>query len=264
MQNIIKSRKVLAIGAGIATFAGVLGGGVLGGQISGTSSASALGSGNSVLVSGLQQTNPAPQGAQRDHAAAMEDFLQKLAKNLGVDETKLKDALKQTSLDQLTADVASGKITQAQADGMKTAIENGTAPLLGPGGFGHGDGGHGRGGPGGPGGPGIGGPQKDAALGQFLGTDQATLEQAEHSGKSLATIASEHGKSRDELKAFLTNEEATRLKDAVSSGKLTQAQADQMQQQFTGNLDARIDGQPGPHGGPGRGAPGQSPSTTTN
>ena len=261
MQSVFKSRKVLMVGAGIATFAGVLGGGVLGGQLSGSSSASALGPGSSALVSALQQTSPTPQAGQNGRAAAMEDFLQKLAKNLGVDETKLKDALKQTRLDQLAADVASGKITQAQADQMKTAIENGTAPLFGPGGFGHRDGGHDRGGPEG---ARIGGRENDAALAQFLGIDHATFEQAEHSGKSLATIASDHGKSRDELKAFLTNEEQTRLKDAVSSGKLTQAQADQMQQQFTSNLDARIDGQMGLHGGAGRGASGQQPSTPTN
>ena len=262
MKTNLKSRKVLAIGAGIATFAGVVGGGVLGGQMSGTSSASALESSSSSLVSVLQQTTPTPQGAQGNRATAMENYLQNLAKNLGIDETKLKDALKQTSLDQIAADVASGKITQARADQMKTAIENGTLPFFGFGGSGHADGGHGRGGPGR---AGIGGHENDASLAQFLGIDQATFEQAEHSGKSLAAIASDHGKSRDELKAFLTNDEATRLKDAVSSGKLTQAQADQVQQQFTNNLDARIDAPMGPHGGgPGRGAPGQQPSTTTN
>jgi hypothetical protein len=262
MQSFLRSRKMLAAGAGVATFAAVLGGGVLGGQFSGASPASALGSGASALTSFVQQTGPAPQGTPVDRAAQTEDYLQKLAKNLNIDENTLKAALKQTSLDQLAADVASGKITQAQADQAKTAIDNGAAPLFGPGGFDRG--GHGR-----AGGPGVAGPQDGAALAQFLGIDQATLEQAEHSGASLATIASDHGKNRDQLKTFLTDQETARLKDAVTNGKLTQTQADQMQQRFASNLDARIDGTHtgGPmhhNGGPGRGTPGTQPSTNAN
>jgi hypothetical protein len=262
MQSFMKSRKALAAGAGVAAFAAILGGGVLGGEISGASPASALGSGTSALTSVVQQTNPSPPSNQGARSAAMEDYLQKLAKNLNTDENTLKAALKQTSLDQLAADVASGKITQAQADQAGAAIANGTAPLFGPGGFDRG--GHGR-----AGGPGVAGPQDGAALAQFLGIDQATLEQAEHSGASLTTIASDHGKNRDQLKTFLTDQETARLKDAVTNGKLTQTQADQMQQRFASNVDARIDGthtgRPMDHnGGPGRGTPGTQPSTNAN
>lgn len=251
MQSFLTSRKVMAAGAGLAMFGGIVGAGVLGGQVSGASAA-----GVSSLSAFVQQTNPAPQ--KGDRQAEMDAYLQKLAANLNISADTLNAALKKTALDQLAADVASGKITQAQADQEKTEIENGTAPLFGPGGPGRG--GHGQ--DGGPGG--IGGPQDAAALAQFLGMDQATFETAEHSGQSLAAIATAHGKSRDDLKAFLVSQETARLKDAVTKGRLTQAQADQMLQQFQANLDARIDDTHagGPMGGPGghnrgRGAPSQ-------
>lgn len=257
MQSFIKSRKVLGATAGIASLAAVLGGGLMAAQ--GTSSVSAAGS-QTALASFVQQASPTPaQGTSG--SSRMETYLQDLAKNLGIDETKLKDALKQTSLDQVQADLAAGKITQAQADQMTQAIQNGNGPLFGFGG---------RGGPGGPrNGAGPIGPgmrQDDAALAQFLGIDQATLEQAEQSGQSLAAIASAHGKSATDLKTFLTTQEQTRLNTAVSSGKITQQQADTMLQQFNRTLDARINAThtpgTGPHFGPRGGNQGQTPSTT--
>src|SRR6185295_17871443 len=95
------------------------------------------------------------------------------------------------------ARVASGELTQAQADQIKQQIAN--APADAPF-FGGGPGDHGRGG------PGFGGGDP-AKIADFLGitADQFHTE-IDATGATLATVAQAHGKSRDELKAFLTDE----------------------------------------------------------
>ena len=74
------------------------------------------------------------------------DFLDSVAKHLGVSPQKLEDATKAAAVDQVNADLAAGRITKAQADELKARIEAGNGVLGGPGRFGPG--------PGGPGGPG--------------------------------------------------------------------------------------------------------------
>src|SRR4051794_41079804 len=80
------------------------------------------------------------------------DFLDSVAKHLGVTPQKLEDATKAAAIDQVNADLAAGRITQAQADELKKRIEAGDGVLGGPGRFAGGPGF-----PGGPGGPGGGG-----------------------------------------------------------------------------------------------------------
>src|SRR6185437_14752597 len=80
------------------------------------------------------------------------DFLDSVAKHLGVTPQKLEDATKAAAIDQVNADLAAGRITQAQADELKKRIEAGDGVLGGPGGPGIGPG------LGGPRGPGFGRP----------------------------------------------------------------------------------------------------------
>ena len=117
----------------------------------------------------------------------------------------------------------------------------------GPGGPGHGD--FGRGGPG-FGGPGFGVDQ--AGVASFLGIDAATLR-TELETKSLATVATENGKTVDELKSFLTSEAQTKLADAVTAGKMTQEQADAALAALQAHLDDEVNeihgpGEMGPRG----------------
>jgi len=81
------------------------------------------------------------------------DFLDSVAKHLGVSPQKLKDATKAAAIDQVNADLAAGRITQAQADELKKRIEAGDGVLGGPRGpgFGRGPGGPGFAAPAGPG-----------------------------------------------------------------------------------------------------------------
>ncbi len=254
----LKTPRYVALGAGVAAFASILGGGAF--------AASALGS-TTTGTSVVAQTTPAPTGstAPADRAAQQEAYLQALAGNLGIDEATLKAALQKTSVDQIAQMVADGTLTQDQADQITAEIQNGGHlffGLEGPGRGGPGD--HGR-----PGGPGMDGDHaaEQAALADFLGVDTATLQSEFQSGTTLADVAANHGKTRDELKAFLTDQEATELATAVADGRLTQAQADQIAADHAANLDARIDGTfdahgPGMRGGPGGPPPANGSSTT--
>jgi len=116
---------------------------------------------------------------------------------------------------ELAAAVTAGKLTQAQADQVTSTLKerftnfvNGTGPLH----HGHGGGG-----------------DDFAAAATYLGLSQSQLQTALQSGKTLAQIAdATTGKSAAGLINALVAHEQTELAAAVTAGKLTQAQADQI------------------------------------
>jgi polyhydroxyalkanoate synthesis regulator phasin len=61
------------------------------------------------------------------------------------------------------------------------------------------------------------------------------------SGKSLAQVASDHGVTRDQLKAALLGEAKTKLDEAVRNGRMTQAQADEAYAALQNRIDAMVD-----------------------
>lgn len=92
-----------------------------------------------------------------------------------------------------------------------------------------------------------------AALATFLGVSEDDLKADLSAGSSLATVASDAGKTRDELKAFLTTSVATSLAEKVAAGTITQEEADTRLAKFSENLDNMIDNvrPAGVPGGPG-------------
>jgi hypothetical protein len=157
------------------------------------------------------------------------------------------DALAAAEKTEIAAAVTAGKLTQAQADQITptltqrfTDFVNGTRPAGGPPGLG----GPGPGGMG-PGGMGQGGfghgPSASsddlAAAATYLGSTTANLTTQLQAGKTLAQVATAtSGKSTAGLVAALVAHEKTEIAGYVTSGKLTQAQADQM----IANLTARF------------------------
>jgi hypothetical protein len=157
------------------------------------------------------------------------------------------DALVDAAKKNVAADVASGRLTQSQADAVLsgltqhiTARVNSTGPPGGP---------HGRGGPHG----GL-----DAAA-TYLGLSESALRTQLQSGKTLGAIAdATAGKSKAGLIAALVADEKAHLTQAVKDGRLTQSQADQMTANIearvtdlvNGKLPARPDGPPPGDGGP--------------
>ena len=167
-------------------------------------------------------------------------FLNDVAKRLNVTPDQLKAALKGAASDQIDAAVKAGKLTQAQGDALKQRLEQGQLPFFGVGprlapglrhGFGFGFG--------------FAGLRSVAdAAASYLGLTQADLLTQLASGKSLAQIASDNGKTVDGLKTAITDASQSKLNAAVKAGDLTQTQADAIQKKLTDNLDAIVNATP--------------------
>ena len=136
------------------------------------------------------------------------------AQQLGVQPSALSDALKKALENRVDAAVAAGTITKAQGDELKSRIESGDFPLF-----------FGGGGPGFHHGGFFGG--LDAAA-TYFGLTQAELRTQLESGKTLAQVAQDKGKSVDGLIQALVDDAKTHLDTAVKDGRLTQAQEDSL------------------------------------
>ena len=146
-------------------------------------------------------------GSSSDSQAVVNDA----AKQLGVTPSALTAALKKALENRVDAAVAAGRLTKAQGEELKQRIESGDLPLFfGP----------------------RGGPHEhfgelDAAA-SYLGLTEAQLETQLESGKSLAQVAKDRGKSVDGLIQALVDQARKRLDAAVAAGRLTKAQERQI------------------------------------
>jgi len=204
---------------------------------------------------------PGKPGAPPAPLVSASDFLTRLAGKLGLDAGRVQTAAKDTQKEMIDEAVTAGRLTTEQATRLKERVDAGDFII------GHGPGG--KGGPGGRGGPERGGFGMDpAALATWLGItpEQLRTELHEGTGKSLTQVAQAHGKTRDGLITFLTDQAKTRLDQAVTAGRLTRQEADQMLEQFKQNVGQMVDqvhpvGGPGQPGGP-RGPRGPQPGPT--
>ena len=174
-----------------------------------------------------------------DPSAERQAYLDNAAKRLGVTSAKLEDALKGAASDRVDAALAAGRITKAEAQAMKDAIDSGKLPLGGPGlapGFRHGFGfgfHHEQG-------PGLrGGHSLDAAA-SYLGLSETALHEQLRSGKSLADVAKAQGKSIGGLKQAILSDVQSRFDQAVKDGHLTSSQRDQLLAGLKAHLDELI------------------------
>jgi hypothetical protein len=155
-----------------------------------------------------------------------QDFIGKLAANLGISDAASVDTAIRTTLKQMVDEQqAAGRLTAAQANALKERIDAGDFPrdFVGVGHFGRhhavrrGDGGNRRDG-------------KRAEirrralaadieqLATFFGESPADLRAELRQGMSLAEIATAHGKTRDELKTFLMNRVESRIDAIIDAG----------------------------------------------
>jgi hypothetical protein len=154
-------------------------------------------------------------GSSSDSQAVVNDA----AKQLGVTPSALSSALKKALENRIDAAVAVGQLTNAQGDELKQRIESGDLPLFfGP----------------------RGGPHEhfgelDAAA-PYLGLSEGQLHTQLESGKSLAQVAKDRGKSVDGLIQALVDSATKRLDADVAAGRLTKAQ----EQQIVSGLKQRI------------------------
>jgi hypothetical protein len=139
------------------------------------------------------------------------------AKQLGIDPDKLNDALKQALENRIDQAVDAGRLTEAQGKAMKQRLESNDLPLfLGPGpafglrGFGH-----------------RGFRDLDSAA-AYLGVDEDELRERMRDGETLADVAKAEGKSVDGLVTAIVAGTTKRLDEAVTAGRITKAQRDEI------------------------------------
>lgn len=181
------------------------------------------------------------------------------AKELGIAPAKLQTAIENALAKRVDAAVADGRLTKEQGEELKARIKAGDVPLLAPKLRGHG---HGRGH--------FKHFRKLEAAATYLGVERAELREALRSGKSLADVAREQGKSVDGLVTALTKAATDRLDAAVAAGRLTDAQRDEIASRLEERIRRFVDGtfERGRRGGfdgrfgrPPRDAPAFSPAT---
>jgi polyhydroxyalkanoate synthesis regulator phasin len=173
-------------------------------------------------------------------------FLKNFAANLGVDQGKLDQAF--TAAVSATVDqaVKDGKMTQAEADSIKSRNSAGLSGAPGMNPFGRGGEG-GEGGRGGKGGPGMNGMDgmragsiTTADIAAALGMTEADVTSGLQAGKSISDLAAAQSKDLAAVKAALLAAVKARLDAAVTAGSLTQAQADAFTQKLTTSIDALL------------------------
>ena len=96
----------------------------------------------------------------------------------------------------------------------------------------------------------VGGASEEFAA--FLGISLDQLQsELDAEGATPASVAEAHDRTREELKAFFTEQQETQLSDAVAAGTMSQEEANQMLESFTSRIDGVIDGNAPLGGGPG-------------
>lgn len=175
-----------------------------------------------------------------DPKAESEAIIKDAAGQLGVQPSALSDALKKAMANRIDAAVAAGRLTKEEGEALKQRIQSQDTPTILPG-FGF------RNGPGGPMGP-MGGPGQgpgmrglDAAA-SYLGLSSSDLLSKLQSGKSLADVAKDQGKSVDGLIQVLVADAKKHLDQAVSDGHLSQAQEDQILGQIKDHISDFVNG----------------------
>ncbi len=233
-----------------------------------------------VAVAAVAFAGGAYAATKDSNASTRQAFLNDVARRLHVKPAQLTSALEGAEMDQLNAAVASGKLTQAQANALKQRIQQGHVLLgalglfrAGPGPvppFGPGGRLHGNVGPRffpAPARPPVPfGPAPRPMLPQagpivsaagYLGLTGAELFKEMSSGKSLAEIAKARGKSTSGLQAAMVASIKSKLDKAVAAKMLTSAQEQRILGSFSRNISNLINRSIRGFGpaGPGKGMP---------
>jgi hypothetical protein len=136
--------------------------------------------------------------------------------------------------------VNAGTITQAQADAVIAALEQARPEGQGPGGRG----------------PGL-----DAAA-TALGIDAAGLRTELQSGKTIAEVAADRGVDVQTVIDAIVADMQSHIAEAVTSGRMTQAQADERTADAADHATALVNGE-APSGPGGGSAPDQPAASST-
>ena len=208
----------------------------------------AVGAGAALAVVGAGGAVAADKLSPADESKAV---VEDAAKQLGVDPAKLNDALKQALENRIDEAVEAGRLSEAQGKAMKERIEADDFPLFPGPAFGHRGFGHH-----------FGFRDLDAAA-AFLGVEEDALRDRLRDGETLADVAEAKGKSVEGLVNAIVAATTKRLDEAVTAGRITKAQRDEivsgLKQRTTEIVNGEFPALRG-RGGPGFGArPGFGP-----
>lgn len=172
-----------------------------------------------------------------------------VAEILGISVDEYDTAVEQAHEQVLEEAVDEGWLTQEQAERMQEQMADGYGPnMIGPGAMGEN-----RGGMGGPRGgkfntmPGRGSMMNGSQISPFdvaaevLGMPVNDLLTELQSGKTLADVAQEKGVDPQAIADAFLAQHSEWLAEAVADGRLTQAQADDMQERAQSMIDAMLD-----------------------
>jgi polyhydroxyalkanoate synthesis regulator phasin len=169
-----------------------------------------------------------------------EKLREAIANVLGITVDEYNSALDTAQNQVLDEAVSDGVLTQDQADRIQQRAEQGFGPGMGGGFFGPGMDGFGRGfGHGGF----IGGPENSliSVAANELGMTVSDLTAELQNGKSIADVASEKGVDTQTIVDAFVAQLKTTLDQAVTDGRITQAQADTMLQQAQERVPDMLD-----------------------
>ena len=157
-------------------------------------------------------------GAQTDGDGngPLGNFVARLANNLGITQDELDAAIDQTQLEIVDEKVADGTLTEDQAAQIRERVESGESFFGAFGRRGHQM--HQRGG----------GFHAGANIAEFIGIEAEALREAIEGGQSVVQVAEANGVSEQELTGFLLGEIEAKLAEAVESGRIDQAKADEV------------------------------------
>jgi hypothetical protein len=158
------------------------------------------------------------------------------AQQLGIDPSRLSDALKKALQNRVDAAVAAGRLTKEEGDALKARIASDAFPIFPGGGhrigFGHG--------------------ADLSAAASYLGLTEAELRTQLAGGKSLAQIAGDRGKPVAGLIQALVDAATQDLEKAVAAGRLTETQKQAILADLKAHITERVNGTiPFFRGGPG-------------
>lgn len=157
-------------------------------------------------------------GAQTDEDGngPLGNFVSRLAENLGITQDELETAIDQTQLELVDEALAEGRIDEEQAANKRERIESGESSFGAFGRRGHQM--HQRGG----------GFSHGADIAEFIGIEPDALREAIEGGQSTVQVAEANGVSEQELTDYLVAELEAKLAEAVESGRIDQAKADEV------------------------------------
>jgi hypothetical protein len=187
-----------------------------------------------VAVAGAQEGTPSPSDAPEGetHKLYRDEFLNKLAENLGINREELEQSIDEAAVGTVDDAVANGDISEERAENIKERIEetDGFVPFFGPG----------------PGGPHhrffFHGDLFETAA-DTLGMSVEDLLAELRDGKTVAEIAAEKNVSVEDITANVLAEAKTDLDQKVADGDLTQEQADDIYARVSENIADIINGE---------------------